>query len=75
MYHIISKENCKDCKYTIELLEEFNLQYNVRDKNEYTKKYIDELKFFHEIKKYPIIFKNDKFIGSYYELYKILYKL
>lgn len=74
MYHIISKQDCKDCKHTIELLHEFNLQYTVKKNTDYEEQYIDNLKFIYEIKKYPIIFKNDKFIGSYYELYKDLYK-
>lgn len=78
-YEIISKENCKDCKYVIELLNDFNLQYTIKENTEYEEQYINDLKVIYQINKYPIIFKvingEKLFIGSYYELYKKLYKL
>jgi glutaredoxin len=70
-YIIISKDNCTYCEMVYELLNDKFIDYKVIKVETLTD---DELKEIRpkEAKKYPFVFEDKKYIGSYSELKKIL---
>ena len=70
-YVIISKKNCIFCDMVNELLDDNFIDYTVIKIETLSEDELKEIKP-EEAKKYPFIFKNKIYIGSYNELKKEL---
>tara|TARA_B110001450_G_scaffold47489_1_gene44199 strand:+ start:7369 stop:7617 length:249 start_codon:yes stop_codon:yes gene_type:complete len=70
-YVIISKKNCVFCDMVNELLDDNFIDYTVIKIETLSEDELNEIKP-EEAKKYPFIFKNKIYIGSYNELKKEL---
>lgn len=76
---MISKEGCRYCELSKELLEEYNMPYHVLQYNDITKPVLDLAyhklydDFGHET--FPAIFINGQFLGGYNELKEYLIQL
>jgi len=64
-------ENCLYCTLSIQLLKEKKIQYNKENLKENTQIFDHVIKTYNH-KTAPLIFINEKFIGGYNELKKIL---
>jgi glutaredoxin len=65
---IISKENCTYCDMSIELFNNNFIEFNKLDYSIFTNEEINNIKTNYNIKSYPFIYKDKKFIGGYREL-------
>tara|TARA_Y100000389_G_C17405320_1_gene487682 strand:- start:714 stop:983 length:270 start_codon:yes stop_codon:yes gene_type:complete len=70
-YIIISKDDCIYCEMVYELLNDNFIDYKIIKVETLTNDELIQIKP-KEAKKYPFVFENKKYIGSYSELKKIL---